>query len=370
MRRAVIWRTCLLSASLCICTFAASAPGQSTIAETRPLHLEYTAPTACPQHEDFEARVRGRTSRASFGAGPEAQAARVTVRSNGARYVGHMSLVADSGLTRERDVEGDHCDQVVDALALVTALAIDPNASFIPSAAPFHTLARSAGAMAKAEAAPVPSAGATGPSESLLDPLSHFPQATARDGLAERGTAASAPSVPAWAGSIGVSLFTLTGAAPDALAGAGAHAELACGARGRLLCPSGRISALGGVNGAFASRSASFLFGAARADGCPLRLGTEAISFRPCGAADVGLLRAQGLDIAHPVVAERLWNSLAALARGRWEPQSSRGFVEIEAGLAAPLLRPSFVYQTPAVVVHQTPGAVVLASATAGWRFR
>jgi hypothetical protein len=158
----------------------------------------------------------------------------------------------------------------------------------------------------------------------------------------------------------------MSGVAPDAVLGAGGYVELESS---RGLAPSARLAAFGAANGAFAGRSASFLIVAGRLDGCPVRLGSRTLSVRPCLAASLGLIRAEGISVADATVADRVWLDLSALARLRWAPGAGRVFLEIDGGLAIPLLRSTFVFESPTVVVHQVPPAGAVASAGAGVRF-
>ncbi len=258
----------------------------------------------------------------------------------------------------ERQVEGETCAEVVDALALVIALAIDPAVSTAPppSSAPSPALLPTPAPPSE----PAPPE-ATPPPSPVSEPP---PPAPLRDRAPAQSPAASFGLRP----TVGASFVTFTGLAPDPLAGAAVFTELESDSP-RLLAPSVRVTATGAANGAFESAPASIVLAALRADGCPARIRSGPGSIRACLAVDTGLLRAEGGDVARPLPATRFWLDLAALARARWS-LPGRFFVEVDGGLTLPVTRPTFVYYTPFVVVHEVPVLAATASVGAGLRFR
>ena len=190
-----------------------------------PLLVEYTAPGNCPTQSDFEARVRARTELARFADEPNAQTLQVVVRPTGVSYAGHLSIVGRSGHISERDVEDMLCSNVVDALALVTAIAIDPAAMLAPPEAPNST------------PAPTPSVATAVPEETPNPPavpkvpLLAEPHPGALVGHVDPADAAeSRPPPPSrWVAGLGGSFVATSGIAPDAMAGGG---EVNVGIRG------------------------------------------------------------------------------------------------------------------------------------------
>jgi hypothetical protein len=98
-------------------------------AQEESVHLDYAASAGCPDRAAFVAEITARTTRARFV--DEARDVRTftaTIRTQGGRTLG--SLISNSGqMGAERRVTGKTCSEVVSALALITALAIDPSAS-------------------------------------------------------------------------------------------------------------------------------------------------------------------------------------------------------------------------------------------------
>ncbi len=344
----------------------AHAQGASGVAPSRPrvlVFLEYAAPGNCPTAQDFAASVKGRTAQAEL-TDDEALAAvalHVTVRPTGSSYAGHMDMVAHPGATSARDVEDLRCADVVDALALVTALAVDPNATS-PRAAPPP-------AASKADTPP-PVAPAPEPPPVPPPPPAPPPP------IAAPSAAPSAPSAgpPArqreprrWHLGVGASAALLGDVAPDVMLGGAGYVELGASGGGAFR-PSVRVSLLAATNGAFEARAAAFTLLSAQVDGCPVRLGGDVLSLRPCAAVQVGDLLAAGIDVASPIHAADPWFALGLLARARWAPWRAGPFLEVEGGVEVPITRPTFEFDAPVVVVHQ-PGTAPCASLGAGVPF-
>jgi hypothetical protein len=90
--------------------------------------VRYEAPAGCPSQSDFEARVRARgPSHAANGAAPSSlQRVHAKVRVQAGRASGSVAIADASGATTTRRIVAASCAEVVDALALIVALAVDP----------------------------------------------------------------------------------------------------------------------------------------------------------------------------------------------------------------------------------------------------
>jgi hypothetical protein len=328
---------------------------------TPALLLEYAAPGNCPPAADFQARVKARTPLARFADEDDARALKVVVRPTGTAYAGHLSLVGRSGHISERDVEDTLCSDVVDALALITALAVDPNAQLAATAS---------------SAAPAPAT--TDSSAAEVIPLVEAPAPRSRPSIpkeapSQRRRPVATPARPFPATfAVGGTFATMAGIAPDTLVGGGAFGAVESKSD-RWLAPSLRLTLLAAENGAFATRDASFLLLAARLDVCPLRLGRPELSLRPCVGADLGAVEAKGIDAVAGGTGKlgtEPWGDLQALLRLRGEPGLAHVFVEGEGGVFVPLNRSSFVYDHP-VHILDTPWLVgVLGIVSVGVDFR
>ncbi len=319
------------------------------------LSVDYAVPAACPSEGAFEDLVRRRTPVAHFDAAEAEHVLHLRVRAAGATFEGHLSMHAAGGALRERDVSGDDCATVVDALALVTALTLDPHASVA-----LTPLAPSAAT------SPAPEAAASLPPP----PAPPSPPPEAKDAIAPKDASAPAPARASdrWRFAIGVGPAVWSGVAPDVMLGGTGFVELAPD-RTSFFAPSFRLAAVGLANGVFESPSADIWIVAGRLDGCALRVGSNVVSVRLCAAVDVGGVHAVAVHIAHPLPAERFWLDIVPLLRGRWAPWGSAWFVDADVGLLLPITRPTFVDTTPDAVVHAVPSVGLNAMATLGRRF-
>ena len=120
-----------------VCMLSAGAARAQT-APPVAVSLDYSAPEDCPDAKSFREQVLDRTKRVSFAeASPESSLAwsvKITQTSGGSR--GTLRVTGEKPRKLERSVNATNCEQVVDALALVAALSVDPDASLTPRAKP------------------------------------------------------------------------------------------------------------------------------------------------------------------------------------------------------------------------------------------
>ena len=312
------------------------------------LRLEYEVPSTCASAAAFASQVRARTALARFEDDAGAHPVHVSVTLLGNAYAGHLALVGRSGRIRERDVRGRDCAEVLNALALVTALAVDPNALLAPASPASTPRATPA---APPPPAPVPP---DFPLPILPEPATTPHPET--DPTPER--AAHAPDAT-WRLDFGGGFVTMVGLAPDPLAGGGGYLE-AGSTSARLVDPTVRLTVLGAANGVYARQTANFVLAAARLDVCSLHLASRTLSLRACGALEVGAVEGDGVDAVpggKGVHAGEVWVDISALLRGRWSPGGGRFFFEGEAGAFVPATRASFTYTHVAAPID-TPASV------------
>ena len=103
-------------------------------ADEQPIDLTYHAYEGCPSERQFLEQVVGRAAKTEL-ASERARGRKfvVTVTTQRKDTLGKLEI-ASGGSTASREVKGLNCSEVVSALALFTALAIDPNASATPVA--------------------------------------------------------------------------------------------------------------------------------------------------------------------------------------------------------------------------------------------
>src|SRR5258708_36275780 len=96
-------------------------------AEPEPIRLGYTTSDGCPSRDAFLGRLRARTTRfreATEGESPRVFTVELASGIDGSK--GHLTVSARDGSSATREVKAPSCDQVGAALALVVAVAIDP----------------------------------------------------------------------------------------------------------------------------------------------------------------------------------------------------------------------------------------------------
>ncbi|HKO91463.1 MAG TPA: hypothetical protein VJU61_09945, partial [Polyangiaceae bacterium] len=257
--------------SFCVWICAAPARGAEDAAG-------YRAPSSCPDASRWRAALAARVSEDE--ARLLAQQVRVHITQHGsARYTGTLASTGSGSL--EREVRGQTCVEVVEALALVAVLtrAVD-TAPALPAAEDGWALTR-AQELALAEAEPLP-APAPVQRRRLHWGLSAF-------------TWFGAPSTPE----------------PSLDYGLGVHGEWSGSAwqpwlmLGAYTGPPQRVRAPGGT------AEARFRHFALQVVGCPWRFPrSAALALRPCLDLDVGQLSGEGIGVAG--ARRRSWPWLSA----------------------------------------------------------
>jgi hypothetical protein len=352
----MVRRTATLAALAALALAAAPAR-----ADPRPIRVDYQAIAGCPGENVFLDEIRWRTSLARLAEpGEEALAVEARITRRGGIHHGRLAL--GTGPARVvREIEGAVCDEVVSALALVTALAVDPRASLArrpppppssppppsPSPAPAPPAAESPGPAPTAASSLPPPDPIGAPLPVLLSP---------------------APPEGSWA--LAASAWTDVGIAPRPLFGGAVAAEQRFGGR---WAPSIQITGEAGGTGSFDAGpgGASFVKVAGRLWGCAFPWRPAAwLTIVPCLAAEGGVLHAEAvtrgsLTRVDPVTVP--WAAAGALPRialgsGRWT-------VEIAGGPVAPLLRQSFSFTNPSYVVSTLPPVMAHVGLGGGVRF-
>jgi len=326
----------IVLASLLTVSIAGAAPSAESA------HVAYDAPSGCPTGEQFVAEVQARTARVAVVLDPGVAPLRLAVSisvADGATS-GRLQIDAGDGET-VRTVAGDTCGEVVSALVLVAALAIDPNATTMasPPAAPEPP----------PSPPPLPAQGALPPRDTR-----HLP-----DGSRERGRARR--------GAVGAGVAMVGGIAPAVLIGASA----AVGITMRLgpLSPvlrAGFAEASGGARGTSAP-TASFTWNSATLEGCPHRFELSVLSLEPCVRFEAGAVDAAGSNVVPTREVTRAWLAAGAVGRAEWTI-AAPVFVELEAGARAPLVRVRYIFE-PDSEYYRAPAVAGFASAGIGVHF-
>lgn len=294
-----------------------------------PVHFDYRAPAGCPDAATFVGQVQWRTQR--FRVAEQGETARrllVNVNQRGARgnVSGRLTLRQLDGRESVRKVAGRSCDEIVDALALIAALAIDPRAMTWPPATTWP----------QEPAPPVSSAPPGGmPTVSVrVEPLAQPDRA--------------------WWLRVGAHVGAIVGVGPDVLIYPSAFVEIAKFRQSRVPPLAARVGFARATDQVTrAPGAATFTWTVALAEACaPVPLAAR-LSFQPCGHFMIGVLRGAGEDLPNAWQVDRPWASVGVTAGLRWQI-SQRLAVEIENALGAALVRDRFVFE-PNVTVHEVP---------------
>jgi hypothetical protein len=323
----------------------AAAPAR---AEPAPLRIDYEATGGCPGAAVFLEEIQWRTSLARV-AGPTEAALPVKVRIVRRGPVNSGRLVLGEGrgaITRE--VQGARCDEVVSALALITALAVDPRARTASKPPPPPAVA----APPLAASSPAPPEGSAGEPASALpppqiigDPLPASPVA---------GDAPPAPGGPRWSfGTGAVAAFAVT---PRPLLGGGVFADRAFdGGGGASLRLAVDLAGTGDFN--VGPGGAWFLRGVVRVEGCAFaqRAGPW---FRlvPCLGVEGGAIEGGGILRGSLVEVQRAavpWFGAGVLPRAAFDLGAV--VIEVQGGPTFPAVRRTFSFERPDYVIYTLP---------------
>lgn len=304
-----------------------------------PVSVTVTAPQGCTSEASFVKEVFARTQRARVVDANEAERRfDVVLDAQRGAFRGTLTIEAKDGSKRQRVLMGRGCTALASALALVTALTIDPQASTRPAA----------------ELLPAPPPPpAPEPRLPPPDAVPEPPEALATEPM--RVPIAVAPPLPLRPGSrfdVGafVSGGLVHGVVPDLAASFGAGVLVAN--------PRGLRSEVRLALGAILSDTTSASSGQvqwssvlASLDACPVRIG-ERFSLLPCLVASGGWVGATASGLPDPQTETRGAFSVGAAAHGRFR----EGPLFAEAGLAlgASIVRARY-YVDPNVDIFRTP---------------
>lgn len=89
--------------------------------------VQYEAPPPCPQRAEFIARIQTRTRTLLPPAAEDAPRLQVRIRVLADHVIGSISIEDKDGAVAGRRIRAATCEEAADALALIAALALDPN---------------------------------------------------------------------------------------------------------------------------------------------------------------------------------------------------------------------------------------------------
>lgn len=347
--------------------FVAAAHAHPSPAEA--IAISYRAEGTCPREEQFVASARRYTTRFSrVDARHDVRRFEVRLDPKGADYAGTLVVTAPDGAASAREIVGPDCAAVARALAVIVALAIDPDANVAEPAPEEAPAPEDAPAEAAIEPAPeaAPPDAAPAPEEARALPASDLPQPAPAPGADERADGpppAPSPRDPlrlsfALEARAELTSAVVFGALPVVGAALETRAHL-----GRTL-PSWLSPSLAvGVRQSLprelraGAGVSAFSWTAATIRLCPLRLSALAsrLEVAPCAEIDVGVLEATARRIPDAKRTSNAWFDRGASLRASYQLSPSWG---VGAGLlvTAPVTRNRFalasgelVSQAPAV---------------------
>jgi hypothetical protein len=298
-----------------------TTPGDAT-----GIRIELDAPPDCATAEAFYENVRARTERVRPVVEGEA-GVRVVVRITRVGTSAHAELrvIGEHGESDTRRVDGNTCTEVLEALSLTVALAVDPTVHLAPPEPP--------------ERAPVyvepPPPPPPPPPEEEPEPPARKLETRFAAALLAMGQVTPYVS---FGGEVSLD-FVMPWDAASSFGMAVMHVQ------NDLFAPADNASV----------RSTLF-----RLEACPKRFGDPGVvTLEPCFTGYGGWLGASGRDVAHSSSVSRSYFALggtlvgaAALGKG-WAAELSLGF-------AIPMVRRRFVVLEPRTQVAETPSMSAL----------
>jgi hypothetical protein len=319
----------------------AAASGPST--EAKPVQVEIEAPSGCANANDFLKSLQARSHLVRQATGDEPRTTLQVRLIEMRRYVlGELRMLDDSGAIHTRKMQGANCDDVVEALSLAAAVALDPSV-LLAEPAPVATSAAAPAAPANVPPTTVPAVRSPvdvqRTTDAVASPASH------EGHRFELGAAAVGSMVLSSGMSPGLSVFgRWTPAGSDRF-------RPTMGMAVTYL----RNDVLGSPAAAQASLTGLVL------TLCGEGWGARALSVKPCGLVMAGLLSVSGRQVVHSSSVDVFW--LGAGADVRTAVRLGLGFsLELEAGASAAFIRREFYTTLPSHVVEKTATISPLAS--------
>jgi len=285
------------------------------------LHLTWTAPAECPTQARLEAQV------ADLLGGPTEAASHVRASARawrGEDAIWHVEIHTQTGpATGERRVDGESCQAIADATALILAVAVDPEA--VAARAAPETVRETP----RWDPTDVPSPVVVmpGPVVEAAPPLPAIPAPTSPD--------VPLPLHGAIMAIAGLDAGTLPRTATWFGAGVtGSRGSLRLEARAILFSEQTTyLRTPSSAGGDFDLTAAGLTLCQA------VRMRSPTLDL--CGGLEAGLFRARGFGVTDPSKADPLWLSITPGVVGTW-PLGSALSLRLEASGGIPLKRPGF----------------------------
>lgn len=273
------------------CARLAAAQTAAPPAQAEAARLEFRAPSGCSSAEEFAAQVRRRSARLVLvSAGAAARSLRVEIQQAGTSWRGSIRVVEPDGTSRARQLKARSCAEAIDALSLIAAVTLDPDALAEPPEA--HPEGKTPPDAPRPDDR-APSTTKPAPRASQALPVQPAPYARAERSHYRVG--------------VGASAIMVQGVAPALLPGGAISVALEL-ASSRTIAWYARLS-LGHAERRGLQEpggNASFALTQPLLDLCPLRLGPRVLGVRPCAFGGFSWMKAWGEAVAESQPHERL----------------------------------------------------------------
>lgn len=315
---------------LCWAGLATAAILHTTLAraDVEPIGIDYSAPEGCPSADEFTTQVLERTDSARLSSELGVRTFVVAITRGEGEVEGSLSIrESDGSSSFARNLKGSHCAEVAMALALATALAIDPQATFAPR-----------------EDEPPPALA-----EPPLQPLPADPvdRVEPPKGGSDRRALALA---------IGPAL--MVGVAP--VTGFGGVVAGESRSPGPIVAAIGvDLTLLTAPTARTSGAQSSFDIAHVQPRIClfPVPSATK-VRVMPCFGAELGVQRGRGSDLPRPLEATRLWAAASVGPRLSWDLDDD-WFVDFSGDAVVPFTRYRFVFEEPETSIHQASPVVL-----------
>lgn len=323
----------------------------------RVFSLQASSDAECPAIGSFSRRVLARTSRARLATSESVDVAFVLSVERDAEGASGTLEVTEGTAHSARNVRGASCEEVVDALALIAAVTLDPNASTRP--------------IANQDASPPTTAA----EPARTEPVRPLPTLPPRTEPPKPPASEFGEPVPSWRFGGGVRGALTQGLAPDPVLAVGAFLSARLPNEGSTFEPlllAGLWLARSGEYDARTSAgddlgTAQFRWLAGDVLGCPLRFPASGeFALRPCVGFEAGRLTGKGRAAKNSAEEGATWFAMTGSARLDWT-LFDRFEIDLTAGGFLSLARDDFFFE-PAPGSSGTEGVVVHEIPTAGFR--
>jgi hypothetical protein len=294
----------MISAPLLLAALSAAAPVRAD--DSHPVFIWYRTSGECPDSEAFLSQLSAKVPAARIAAAGDPIDFVVTLGGLGTHSNGRLERETRQGTVAIREIESNDCSEVAGALALSLVLAIDPIEK--PPPKPVVPLPSPKPADPRVDRAPPPK---------LASP---------------------------W--SVGAQVELATAIAPSVLPGGSVFVDFDRGWSAR----AGAFGMFGSVMTGVGDVQYRVLGG--RLEACPLRIGSDTLSAKPCAAFDLGELRVEG-GSKTGTADTGLWATAGVHGRLSWQATGALAF-EAELGAFAPLTRYTLRTDDPAVEGYST----------------